>query len=352
MLFPIFHRLIDNNSSMNYIFRRLLTAFLVLLLIIATGTTGYYFLSAKQPSVTDSFFMTIITITTIGFGEVIEYSNHTAGRLFTVFIAFSGIGAFTYIVSNITAFTIGGEILKTFKTKRMMKMIQKLSSHYIICGSGDIGLQIASELIETKRPFLLLDKTEPAQLQDSTDKQTFIFLKGDATDEGTLCEAGIKNAAGVFAVTGDDNYNLVITLTAKQINPSVRVVAKAKDAKHSQKLKQVGADAVISPNLIGGLRMASEMFRPTVVSFLDTMLRDKDKNLRVEEITPSRRYKGKALSELKLGEYRDVLLLALKRNDAWIFNPEGQERLAEGDTLIVMISADARNELNTLLTAE
>jgi voltage-gated potassium channel len=172
-----------------------------------------------------------------------------------------------------------------------------------------------------------------------------IFIEGDATDSDVLSEAGIADAKGLFAVTGDDNQNLVISLTAKQLNPLIRVVASCKDLKNVEKIKKAGADAVVSPTFIGGLRMASEMVRSTVVSFLDTMLRDKEMNLRIEEIAVPATFAGKDVSELDLGKYRHVLLLAVKTEGDWIYNPREDYTIQLGDTLIFMTTPEERTEL-------
>jgi voltage-gated potassium channel len=160
-----------------------------------------------------------------------------------------------------------------------------------------------------------------------------------------LLKAGLQNAKGVFSITGDDNSNLVITFTVKQFNPAIKVVSRCRDLKHVDKLKKAGADSVISTRLIGGLRMVSEMVRPTVVTFLDTMLRDKEQSLRIEEIDISDKFINKTIAETGIKSNKKAVLLALKKGNDWIFNPSDKEVLDKGSTFILMVTPEQRIEL-------
>jgi len=268
-----------------------------------------------------------------------------------VFVAISGIGVATYILTNLTAFMVEGEMTETFRRKKMEKTIKTLRRHYIVCGVEGVGFHVLNELSETKRPHVIVDVD-----RERIDKtlETFheeLFIQGDATDSDTLLASGIKEAAGLFAVTGDDNMNLVISLTAKQLNPQLKVVARCRDLKNVEKMKKAGADAVVSPTFIGGLRMASEMVRSTAVSFLDTMLRDKEKNLRVEEMIVSESFAGKPISALNLREYPNILLLAVKTEGDWIYNPSADYMMKLWDTLIFMTTPEERDKLETIFRA-
>jgi voltage-gated potassium channel len=173
-----------------------------------------------------------------------------------------------------------------------------------------------------------------------------IFIEGDATDNDILIKAGIERASGLFAVTGDDNQNLVICLTAKQINSSVRIVAQCNDAKNVNKMSKAGADSVVSPGYISGMRMASEMIRPTVVNFLDKMLRGRDENLRVEEVSMPKSLVGKTLATFNLKKYPRTLLLAVKKGDNWVYNPSRSDYIIEPDNkLIIMTTPEERYDL-------
>jgi len=295
--------------------------------------------------------MTFITIATIGYSEIVDMSHNPAGRIFTVFVAISGIGVATYILTNLTAFMVEGEMTETFRRRKMEKSIKKLKRHYIVCGIEGVGFHILNELSETKRPHVIVD-IDRGRIDKALELfQEELFIEGDATDSDALIAAGVKEASGLFAVTGDDNQNLVISLTAKQLNPQVRVVARCRDLKNVEKMKKAGADAVVSPTFIGGLRMASEMVRSTAVSFLDTMLRDKEKNLRVEEMTVSESLAGKPVSALNLSDYPNILLLAVKTEGGWTYNPPADHVMKLWDTLIFMTTPDERDKLETIFRA-
>lgn len=324
---------------------KVVVAGLILLMVVTIGTVGYWFIAGQQHPIIDCLYMTVITITTIGFGEIIDLSQNSAGRVFTILIALSGIGTLAYLLSNLTAFIVEGELKEVFRRRSMEKKVSKFRGHYIVCGVSGAGYHILEELVATKRPHVLVDWEEGMIEQVLGRLPDLPYIEGDATDNDTLLKAGIQEARGVFAVTGDDNQNLVITITAKQLNPGVRVVARCNDLKNMDKLKRVGADAVVSPTSIGGLRMASEMVRPGVVSFLDVMLRDRDRNLRIEEIAVPPALAGKPLSALHLKRNYDVLLLAVREGEGWIYNPDDEYLLSEHSSLIFMGTPAAREKL-------
>lgn len=234
----------------------------------------------------------------------------------------------------------------------MEKKAAKYKGHYIICGMGGLGCHIANELCATKRPLVAID-ININDIEDTPEifQQDGAFIAGDATDNNTLLKAGVEQARGIFAVTGDDNQNLVVSLTAKQLNPHIRVVSRCNEVKNTEKMKKAGADAVVSPTFIGGLRMASEMIRPTVVSFLDIMLRDKQKNLRVEEVSVPESFFGKAISALNLKHYPHILLLAIKTEGDWIYNPPSNYIINPQSTLIFMATPEGRQELEGIFHA-
>jgi len=322
--------------------KKFIWAGIVIVAVLVTGTFGYWLIGGRQYSLLDTLYMTVITIATIGYSEVVDLSHNPVGRIFTMVIAVLGIGTFAYIFTNLTALVVEGELSKSFRRRRMEKMIEHFQNHYIICGIGRVGFHIVNELCATRRPHVIVDM-DKSNIENAL--QTFkdgVFIEGDATDSNILLKAGIKKAKGVFAVTGDDNHNLVISLTAKQLKPDIRVVARCNEVKNSEKMKRAGADAVVEPTYIGGLRMASEMIRPTTVSFLDTMLRDKEVNLRVEEVSVPDSFVGKVISSLDLKRYPNLLLLALRTKEAWIYNPADDSVLGRGCTLVFMATPEAR----------
>ncbi len=327
------------------IYHRFLVAGLFLVLVIAAGTAGFWFIGKGAYSVIDCLYMTVITISTIGYGEIIDMSASPGGRIFTMVLALTGIGTLSYIITNFTASIVEGDLSESFRRRRMDALSEKLNAHYIVCGFGRIGRQIVNELIATKRSFAIVEARKDATADLPEELKNAVIIDGDATNNDVLLRAGIKRARGVFCVVDDDNVNLVISLTAKQLNPAARVVTRCGDMQKKDKLTSIGSDAVVSPTFIGGLRMVSEMVRPTVVSFLDIMLRDKDRNLRIEEVSVSDRYIGKELKSLGLHTFPETLLLAIKSKESWIYNPQESHRVAAGDGLVIMTTPDERTRL-------
>jgi voltage-gated potassium channel len=253
-----------------------------------------------------------------------------------------GIGAIGYSVSQMTAFLVEGELQEALGRRKMEKSIAALRNHVLVCGTGDVGRYVIEELLLTKRPFVAIDMDEEP-LQKLAEERPFPYMVGDATDEAILMQAGIKTAVGVVCSLPNDRDNLFLAMTCRLLNPKLRIVAKTHDIKLLQRIKNAGADAVISPQFIGGLRLVSEMVRPTVVSFLDRMLRDTDAAMRVEEvcIEPGSRLAGKRLNEggiAKLG----ILVMAIQAPNAESFTyvPASDSVLQPGCTLIVLGDAD------------
>jgi voltage-gated potassium channel len=327
------------------ILKRFIWPVAALIAVLLIGTIGYRVIAGPQCSLLDSFYMTVITISTIGFGEVIEVALIPGGRIFTIFIAIAGIGVLFYIITNLTALLVEGEITKSFRRRKMERKARDYKDHYIICGSGDLGLHISDELTATKRQHVMVDISKDAADKFLDAAKGRVFIEGDATDNDTLLKAGIEQARGLFAALGDDNQNLVLTLTAKQLNPELRVVSRCNELSNSDKMKKAGADAVISPCLIGGLRMASEMVRPTVVSFLDVMLRDREQNLRVEEIPIPPAFSGESISSLKLKRHPKILPLAVRTGEEWTYNPPEDYVMKPKSTLVFIGSPKDRQEL-------
>jgi voltage-gated potassium channel len=326
---------------------------IILVAIILIGAVGYWLIGGGKYPFFDCLYMTFITIATIGYGEVIDIAGNVGARVFTMIIAVAGIGVLAYLVTNLTAAIVEGELTKSFRRRKMEKQAAKARGHYIVCGVGWAGLHIINELRETKRPHVIIDVSREKMDKSLEAMPGEIFIEGDATDNDTLVRAGIDKASGIFAVTGDDNQNLVICLTARQLNPEIRVVAQCNETKNAEKIKKAGADAVVSPGYISGMRMASEMVRPTVVTFLDKMLRGKEESLRVEEVPMPPDMVGKALSFISWHKYPRTLLLAVKKGEEWVYNPSRQDYIIRPeDRLIVMTTPEERGNLERKLTEQ
>ncbi|MFY0600934.1 MAG: potassium channel protein [Cyclobacteriaceae bacterium] len=322
------------------VLRRIKIAGLVFLGVLLTGVVGFGMISGGQWF--DAFYMTAITISTIGFREVIDLGDSNIGKLFTIFIAFSGIGVMTYLFSNLAALFIEGDIRKTFYRKNMMKKIEKMNGHYIICGCGRVGKNIALELFQTEREFVLTDLSDEVLERFSNEIPDKISISGDSTDDTFLETLGVSRAAGIFATASDDNTNLVICITARQLNPNIKIISRINDITHSRKMKRAGADKIISPNFIGGRRMASEMLRPAATSFMDDMMRSSQFGLRMEEIVVTKKYDGKPIDDLPFDGCEKTILLALKENDDWAYNPKKSLEMKYGNRLILMTTPKER----------
>lgn len=317
--------------------------------ILIAGTIGYTMIGGPHTSVVDALYMTFITVATIGYGEIVDLSHSPGGRVFTMAIATAGILNFTYMMSAFTAFLIEGDINQALRRRSMHKRIDKLTDHYIICGIGRVGTNVAHELSVTNREYVIIDINQH-QIDEFRERYPDVsYLHGEGSEDEVLLDAGIGRAAGVFAITGDDSKNLVITLSAKQLNPAVRVVARCHEVNYIEKIRKVGADAIVSPDFTGGMRIASSMIRPQVVSFLDEMLR-MDNALRVEEILVPKSFARTTLGELGLRK-AEYVLLAVRAGGKWVFNPQHDYELQPEDTLIVMTTPGGRQTLEALLSA-
>ncbi len=330
------------HSQLPRILIRIYFAVGVLLTLIAVGTIGFYLIGGERANLSDAVYMTLITITTVGYGEIVPL--HGFGeRLFTGLIALGGFGAVTFLFTSLTVFFLETDLDYTLRRRRMEKQVRKLHSHFIICGFGRVGRNVANELTTTHRHFVAIDSDEAAMEAQRERTPGLVYLGGDASDDELLLSAGIMDAHGVFAVTGDDSRNLMIVLTAKQLNPDVRVVARCHEVKNMPKLRKAGADAIVSPDFTGGMRIASAMIRPKVVSFLDEMLRSQN-DLRVEELTVPAASDGRALGDFRRrGEA--YVVVAIRRDDGWDFNPPDDFLLAAGQVLIAMASPAGRAEM-------
>ncbi len=318
-----------------------------MMLILTIGTVGYRIIGGPEYSWVDCFYMTFITVATIGFGEIVDLSESPGGRLFTVFIAIAGIGTMTYMLSTLTAFILEGDINQVWRRNKMQNKITKLKDHYIVCGVGRVGSNVAHELVMTGRHCVVVDTELPHIESYLFRHPEQLYLHGDATDNDILLSAGIMHARGVFAVATDDSQNLVISLSSKQLNPKLRVVARCHDVKNVEKTRRAGADEIVSPDFTGGLRIVSAMVRPHVVSFLDDMLKSED-NLRMEEIVVTSGFSGKSLSMLYFAS-NDYIVLAVRQDGQWVFNPSSQHVVHEGDVLMVMTTPHGRTRLEQLI---
>ena len=322
--------------------KRIIAAILLLMLMHLIGTIGFYVMSDETINLSDSIYMTMMTITTVGYNEVVPL-NTLGERLFAGFFAIAGFGTITFLFTSLATFFLESDLDYSLRRRRMEKAIKKLSGHYIICGFGRVGCNVAHEMLHTKRKFVAVDMDEDRLIGQLEHFPELLYLNGDASDDELLVAADIGDAAGVFAVTGDDSLNLMIVITARQLNPRVRIVARCHEIRNAQKMKKAGADVVISPDFTGGTRIASSMIRPHVVHFLDEMLRSEQK-IRLEELPLEKHHRLCSIGELR-ERCPDCVMVALKSGAEFMFNPGPDAMLKAGQVLIVMLPPHGRTQL-------
>lgn len=316
---------------------RVLLAALALSSVVCFGVVGYTFF-APESSLLDRVYMTVVTLTTVGYGEVISTVDRPSLKIFTMFLMVFGMGILLFSVTTLTATLIEVDLADAFRRRRMKRRIAELNNHYIICGAGETGGHIVKELLTTHMPFVVIEETpgECYVLQEHA--ADVLLVTGDATDEEVLAEAGIARARGLCTVLPNDKDNLFLTLTARGLNPKLRIVTRGIGSRVLAKLKRAGADTVVSPTTIGGLRMASELIRPHTVSFLDLMLRDVGESHRFGELPlhAGCGWEGKCIRDMPLSG-RHVLVVALRDPTGnFQYTPPADEPIAPGSTLIVL----------------
>lgn len=321
----------------------------LLLLVQLVGTVGYHYIGRPNATWIDSFYMTFITIATIGYGEVVDLTHHPMGRLFTVFIAVVGIATMSYLFSSMVALLVDADLNAGLRRKRMEKEIAKLTGHYIVCGIGRVGTNVARELLKTRRKFVVIESDKVALDSWLEHHPHALYLHDDAADDSALQQAGVARSLGVFAVTSDDSHNLMISLSVKLLNPKSRVVVRLHDIRNSNKARRAGADEIVSPDFTGGMRIASAMVRPHVVNFMDQMMHS-DEGLRVEEVVVPESFLPAALS-VSVPKSPDYLLMAIHERGQWIFNPTDNQVLTPGMALVLMASPNGRLHVERLLNA-
>jgi len=312
---------------------KLRIALLLLLMIILFGTVGYTLIENMTPF--DAFYMTLITISTVGFSEISPLTQ--AGRLITVIIIVSGISLLSYTLGQIARVFIEGELRDILGRRKLVKQIAELHNHFIICGYGRIGEAICHDLADDDIAFIVIEHDE--RKIGKLESQHYLYLDGDAANERTLLDAGLERAKGLVTAVASDADNVFITLTAKELRPDIFILSRAADLKNEKKLLRAGANRVVSPYNMGGSRMAQILKKPTVVDFLDTALMRRGLDLRIEElIFPEYSYLvGKTILESNLRRDFGVIILAIKKADAgMVFNPGPGSLLEAGDLLITI----------------
>jgi voltage-gated potassium channel len=319
---------------------------LALAAVLAAGTAGFHFMLGW--SWLDSFYMVVTTLTTIGYQEVHPLSD--AGRILNLFVIFFGVALVFLAIGALTQALLEFELQSFFGRRRMERDISRLSDHYILCGAGRVGRSVARELARRPTPFVIVEANEAKATRYGGD---WLVMVGDATQEQTLRNAHIERAKGLVAATTTDATNLYIVLTARSLNPKLKIIARASEEDAEKHLLTAGADSVVSPYSFAGHRIAQSFLRPHVVSFLDTATTHLGIDLEIGEICVGHdsAFAGKTIETSRIRQDRGVIVLAIKREQGMRFNPSPEDRIETGDYLIAMGEPSQLRQLEQMAAA-
>ncbi|HIP36930.1 MAG TPA: potassium channel protein [Crocinitomix sp.] len=326
-------------------FSKLYFAFGLIVTIILIGTIGFMFV--EDWTFLDSLYMTIVTVSTVGFGEVHELSN--AGKMFTAFLIVTSFGTFTYAVSAVTTYIIGGEYVKYYKELKNMKNLEKLSGHTIVCGYGRVGKQAAHDLRFYKKKYVIIERDANIALSEN-DENNEIFIKGEATDDHILIKAGLKKASALITALPKDADNLFVVLSARELNPKLKIISRASSYSTMRKLRIAGADNVIMPDTVGGAHMASLVVNPNVMEFLDLIQVSGKASVNLEEINFKQipdDLKYCTIEDLKQKAMAGCNVIGIKKSDGeYIINPPNSTKITPGSKLFVLGNPEQIRLLN------
>ena len=331
---------------MNVFQSKLYKALLLLLLVILTGVFGYMYLSGD--TFINALYMTMITITTVGFGTVHPLNDQE--KIFTIFLILMSVVIVGYVASVLTEYIASGELLIKLKFKKVQKKILKLNNHAIVCGYGRNGKQAVLKLKKYKMPLVIIESDENriAELEEDN----FLFIKGDATKDEVLEKAGIKKAASLIIALPSDADNLYVVLSARQLNHSLTIVSRASNDSSDSKLRIAGADNVIMPDKLGGDHMASLVVTPDIVEFVDKLAADSENAIHLEEIIVEnlpKEFLLKSIRDLDLRRKTGCTVIGFKTpENEYLINPEADTKLISNSKLIVLGSPEQIKNLNKI----
>jgi voltage-gated potassium channel len=325
---------------------RFILDFFIFFIILIGGCIGFIVIEGWDSL--DALYMTIITLTTVGFQEVHPLSR--SGKIFTIFLIVSGVGFILYFLRTITGMMVEGTLKDVFGRRKLEKQISQISGHYIICGFGRIGRTVTQLLKEKPMEVVVIEK-DPAQIPLFQEKR-LLYVLGEATSEESLLKAGIIRAKGLVAAASSDADNVYITLTARGLNPNLFILARAAEESSVTKLTRAGADKVVSPYDIGARSMANTILRPTVIDFIELAVHNRKLDLQMEELTIGvhSEIHDATLMESAIRKDYDLIVVAIKKKSGeMIFNPSSQTKLQEGDTLVALGDRENLNRLEKRL---
>jgi voltage-gated potassium channel len=336
----------SEDSNLRY---NLLIVSLGLALLLSIGVTGYVVLEGW--SILDAIYMTIISFTTVGFQEVGRMGDF--GRVFTIFIIFFGVILIAMLSASVTSIFVRNELLSSRKMKRMKQRINSLKDFTILCGAGDTGMNVINEFVQAGKDLVVIEDKPDVIDQLREAHPNLPVVTGDATKDEVLKEANIRNASGLIAALSVDTDNFFVVVSARSLNPNLKIISRSVDPHTEDKLYKAGANHVISPNVIGGTRMAGAMLRPTVISFLEVVMRGSDVSMRMEEVVvpPDAGIDGTTLKDAQIPQKTGLIVIAIKKasDGKLIFNPSSMTTLKSNDILIVLGDPDKCDRLTKLL---
>jgi len=319
--------------------------------VFVCGLLGFHFIEGY--GFVDSLYMTVLSISTVGFEVVSPLSPE--GKLFVSFLIIFSLGSFTFVGSSIVRFFLDGEFVKKLKTNRVSKRIERLTDHVIICGYGRNGEQAALELTDHNHPFVIIERRENV-ISRIQDDPNLLYIQGDATNEEVLRTAGIDHAKALIATTPNDADNMFVVLTARSMNPDLTIISRASEIGSDTKLRRAGATNVIMPERMGGQRMARLVTQPDVVEFMEYILLQRNRDISIHEVNcmhMSVSKQGKTIGELNLSNVTGTTIIGLKNKDGkYFFNPGADYVLSLPDQLFVLGSPEQVRNLNNFLTGE
>jgi voltage-gated potassium channel len=313
--------------------KHFLISLLLSLLLVCMGTLGYMFIEGWH--LLDALYMTIITLATVGYGEVHPLSH--IGQIYTIVLIVSGVGFFLYVAGAVIQFMVEGRVRILMGRRRLDRKIAKLKNHYIICGYGRIGKVICQKLRRENYGLVIIDKNP--DLVETFESQNVVYICADAGDEATLLKAGIHNAKALIASLATDADNVFLVLTARQLDPDLYIIARAGNEAAKAKLTAAGANSVEAPYETGAATMAQRIIRPTVTNFLDLAFAHQHKDIQMEEIPVSEgsQLKNIMLKDSGIRQKYNLIIIAIKTSDdRMLFNPSFEARIHAGDTVIAV----------------
>jgi len=321
------------------------TAAALLLGVLAAGTLGYMLIEGW--GALDSLYMTVITVATVGFREVHTLSR--AGQWFTIVMVFAGVGGIAYSIGTIADFMVEGHLTELLEGRRMAKRISELDGHYVVVGMGRVGSVVCQTLAEQGLPFIVVDQCE--ECVEVADEHGWLYLQGDATNEETLELAGVKRAKGLVTALDTDADNLFVALSARGMNAALYIVARSSSLASESKILRSGADRVITPNIIGGRRMAGSLLNPLVSDYLDIVTHTDEIEYRLEglRVTQDSRLAGRSIREAHVRDETGAYILAISSDGAMDSNPSADRVLNAGDELVAFGTRAQLDALAALL---